>query len=161
MSQQIVYENWPRATPFWTGVLLDGPPFTIIWGLTCWGDNENRRATIRVLSWLTPYTTREAVEPVLVAVGPSVTAATIPFRYVQRLGPHVPAAPQMPASRSPLPMSAPPTPDCPHLFAYPPPPAAARPVGEGIIRAPVPQRYMDRPKSKYYRGPRWSPIPLV
>ncbi|KAK6519767.1 hypothetical protein TWF506_000065 [Arthrobotrys conoides] len=257
----------------WEKVVKVAVPFTIIWGLSCWGDNENRRVTIRVLSWLTPYTVKETLRPVLVVVEALVSTATIPFRYVQRLNSrvatratthavgaswpnaekwlinllglffcclqmagcvvaialvvyvpnpyqihvgfrrwrtrvagdvwwwlfplppversvvplirrkrnfeeelrkaegdlylvlprhHVPPSP-LPASRSPLPMSASPTPDPDLSFVSPPPspPSVVRPAGGRATHAPVPQRYKDRPRSKYFRGQRWSPIPLV
>ncbi|KAK6348695.1 hypothetical protein TWF718_006482 [Orbilia javanica] len=122
MSQQIVYKNWPCATPSWTEVLLDlvhfylqaallhlaaimgtplrdldslwekvvkvAVPFTIIWGLSCWGDNENRRASLRVLSWVKPYAIG-VFEPVLAVVGALVATAAMPSRYVRRLNSRV------------------------------------------------------------------------
>ncbi|KAF3312394.1 hypothetical protein TWF173_007195 [Orbilia oligospora] len=261
----------------WEKVVKVVVPFTIIWGLSCWGDDENRRVTIRVLSWLTSSVANETLQPVLVVVGALVSAATIPPRYVRRLNSRVatratahtvrafwpnaekwgisllglvfccvrmavcavaiasfmavvvyvpnpyqihvgfrrwrtrvaddvwwwlfPLPPversviplirrkrnfeeelrmaevdlylvfprhhvfprPLPASRSPLPTSASPTPNHSPSFTHPapPPPSVARPAGGRTTHAPVPQRYKDRPKSKYFRGPRWSPIPLV
>ncbi|KAK6519264.1 hypothetical protein TWF281_003100 [Arthrobotrys megalospora] len=312
MRQQIVYKNWPCATPSWTEVILDlvhyylhllllnlavimgtplhdldsrwekvvkvAVPFTIIWGLSCWCNPENWRATRGVVSFVTPRAVTDALRSVSVAVGASVSAVTMPFRYVWRLksrvatetAEHVARAielgidswvlgliglsvqclclagcfvvvavyaivvntptpwdihvgfrrwrtwaaaevwcwfhPLPPVQRSVIPLirrrptfeeelqktlgegklclvlprnipvvspqvtvtlPPPPTPPSPmpdysYLFAYPKtPPPAARPAGEGAIYAPVPQRYKDRSRSKYFRGRRWSPIQLV
>ncbi|KAK6502058.1 hypothetical protein TWF481_009871 [Arthrobotrys musiformis] len=270
----------------WEKVVKVAFPFTIIWGLACWGDTWNRRATIRVLSCITPHI-REALEPVSAVVGALVSIAAMPFRtrcvrqsrprvatqttiddavrafelstlkwIVNLLGlayhcalmagclvviafcavvVHVPNpfqihvgfrrwraraaqdvwcwffplppversviplirrrdqrtfdeesqkvldeghfylvfprpgcpgpifAPQVPdTSHSPLPRTPSPTPDYSHMFAHPPPPPppAARPA-EGTVPGPLPKKYKDRKKSKYFQAPRWSPIPLL